>query len=224
MGHPDVKFSLKALREFEIVNALPVSCTRGGIHFLDETGTYGATRIIGTQSGQIGKFPHLLPSEELGLPKYTPGHIALGQTDEINVRYGEPEPAPAGVRGEVYIGGEGVARGYHNRGGLTAERFIPHPYSTQPGARLYRTGDIARYLGDGPIEYVARADEQVKLRGRRIEVGEIEAALTGHAGVREARSQDCTGRFREGNPRRCPSCLSSSSTTHTGSVNGYKVS
>lgn len=128
------------------------------------------------------------------------------------------------MRGEVYIGGEGVARGYHNRGGLTAERFIPHPYSTQPGARLYRTGDIARYLRDGPIEYVARADEQVKLRGRRTEVGEIEAALTGHAGVREARSQDCTGRLREGNPRRCPSCLSSSSTTHTGSVNGYKVS
>jgi amino acid adenylation domain-containing protein len=91
-----------------------------------------------------------------------------------------------GVRGEVYLGGEGLARGYLNKPELTAERFIPHPYSAREGARLYRTGDIGRYLADGNIEYLGRADHQVKLRGFRIELGEIESVLSQHPQVREA--------------------------------------
>lgn len=95
------------------------------------------------------------------------------------------EPAPVGVTGELYIGGEGVGRGYHGRPGLTAEKLIPNPFSSERGARLYRTGDLVRYLPDGLIEFRGRVDSQIKLRGMRIELGEIEAALREHAGVEE---------------------------------------
>ncbi|HEX4716141.1 MAG TPA: amino acid adenylation domain-containing protein, partial [Ktedonobacteraceae bacterium] len=92
---------------------------------------------------------------------------------------------PVGVPGELYIGGAGVARGYLNRPELTAERFIPHPWSTRPGARLYKTGDLARYRSDGTIEFLGRLDHQVKIRGFRIELGEIETMLELHPAVRE---------------------------------------
>jgi amino acid adenylation domain-containing protein len=94
-------------------------------------------------------------------------------------------PVLIGVTGELHIGGEGLARGYLNRPELTAERFIPNPFSAAPGARLYRSGDLVRYLENGNTEYVGRIDNQVKLRGFRIELGEIEAVLAGHPGVRE---------------------------------------
>ena len=93
---------------------------------------------------------------------------------------------PAGVPGEMYVGGEGLARGYLNQPALTAQRFIPDPFSGEPSARLYRTGDLARHLPGGDIEYLGRLDHQVKIRGYRVELGEIEAVLSRHPAVREA--------------------------------------
>jgi amino acid adenylation domain-containing protein len=94
--------------------------------------------------------------------------------------------APTGARGELYIGGEGVARGYHGRPELTAERFLPDPFSEVPGARLYRTGDAVHFLAEGSLEFLGRVDHQIKIRGFRIEPGEVEVALQEVPGVKES--------------------------------------
>jgi amino acid adenylation domain-containing protein len=99
---------------------------------------------------------------------------------------GRMKPVAAGVAGEIYVGGEGVTRGYLNAPGLTAERFVPDPFSGAPGARLYRTGDLGRYGRAGRVEFLGRKDCQLKIRGHRVELGEIESALRAHEVVREA--------------------------------------
>ncbi len=105
---------------------------------------------------------------------------------QVYVLNEQRQPALPGTPGELYIGGLGVARGYHNRPELTAARFIPHPFDPTPGARLYRTGDLAVLRADGQLEYRGRGDRQVKVRGYRIEPGEIEAVLREHPAVRDA--------------------------------------
>ncbi|WP_343962551.1 AMP-binding protein, partial [Streptosporangium amethystogenes] len=95
-------------------------------------------------------------------------------------------PVPAGASGELCVGGDGVAVGYHRRPALTADRFVPDPYGTVPGGRLYRTGDVARRHPDGRIEILGRTDDQIKIRGHRVEPGEVEGVLAAHQGVRFA--------------------------------------
>ncbi len=109
------------------------------------------------------------------------------------------QPVPIGVWGELYIGGAGIGRGYLNQPELTEEKFVPDPFSQIPGERLYRTGDVTRYLPDGNIEFSGRVDHQMKLRGYRIEPGEIEAIVGQHPGVRECAvvtQKDTTGEKR----------------------------
>ncbi len=96
------------------------------------------------------------------------------------------QPVPIGVPGELHLGGVQIGRGYHNRPELTAEKFIPDPFSGKPAARLYKTGDLARYQPDGNIEFLGRIDHQVKIRGFRIELGEIESRLMEHDAIKNA--------------------------------------
>jgi aspartate racemase len=125
----------------------------------------------------VDELPTVASSVPIGRP------IANTQVYLLDPHY---NPVPQGVPGELYIGGAGLARGYLNCPDLTAGRFVPDPFSTTAGARLYRTGDRARYLKDGNIEFLGRVDHQVKIRGFRIEPGEIEAALLRHPALNDA--------------------------------------
>jgi amino acid adenylation domain-containing protein len=134
---------------------------------------YGPTEItVMCTSGPVSADGKRLPS--IG---YSISNSRLHVLDELG------NPVPPGMAGELYIGGVGLARGYLGRPGQTAERFVPDPFSGRPGARLYRTGDIVRHAFDGAIEFIGRTDHQVKIRGLRVELGEIEAVLNGEPGV-----------------------------------------
>ncbi|HEY1348560.1 MAG TPA: amino acid adenylation domain-containing protein [Ktedonobacteraceae bacterium] len=122
-------------------------------------------------------------------PPRETGSLPIGRpiaNTRVYILDAQLQPVPPGVRGELYIGGAGLARDYLNRPDLSAQRFLPDPFSAIPGARLYRTGDLARYLDDGLIQFLGRQDRQVKVRGFRIETAEVEAALVQHPGVRQA--------------------------------------
>ncbi|TYP15978.1 non-ribosomal peptide synthase/polyketide synthase [Xenorhabdus doucetiae] len=149
---------------------------------------YGPTEtVVGCITFDIDHQEHLPDNVPIGKP--------IANT-RIYILDSHSQPVPLGVVGEIYIGGAGVARGYLNRPELTAERFLADSFSAEPDARMYKTGDLGRWLPDGTIEYLGRNDFQVKLRGFRIELGEIEARLMQCPGVREAvvlAREDATG-------------------------------
>ncbi|MEW5930148.1 MAG: amino acid adenylation domain-containing protein, partial [Gemmatimonadota bacterium] len=144
------------------------------LHVFGLTETTVTTTTLRLEAGEDGSRRSSLP---LGVPL---------PNAAVHVLDGAGEPVPPGMVGELYVGGAAVARGYHARPALTAVRYVPDPFAAEAGARLYRTGDRVRRLADGTLEFLGRMDSQVKLRGYRIEPGEIEAALREHPAVREA--------------------------------------
>ena len=183
--HPMVDYRLEALRPVRQLLAggdvLSPAHVRRVLEELPGTtliNGYGPTEMTTftccnpmTSAAEVG------PTVALGRP--------IGNT-RVYILDDSLRPVPAGVRGELCASGEGLSRGYFGRPDLTAERFVPDPFAGEPGSRLYRTGDVARFLADGRIEFGGRRDGQVKLRGFRVELGEVESALARHPGVREA--------------------------------------
>jgi amino acid adenylation domain-containing protein len=141
---------------------------------------YGPTETtIGVLSGkaELESREFCTPEVPIGVPRPAVSAYVLDE---------QLQPVPAWIPGELYVGGRYVCRGYAGRGDLTAEKFLPDPFHSRPGSRMYRTGDMARYRGDGIVEFLGRRDGQIKIRGCRIELGEIEAALCRHPDVQRA--------------------------------------
>lgn len=158
----------------DVVNPESFAAARDGLPGCRVTASYGPTEctVLATVfdgSAWAGRVPigHAIP------------HTRVYVLDR------ELQPAPVGMRGEIYLAGDGLARGYHGRPGLTAEAFVPDPFGP-PGARMYRTGDVGRYLPSGAIDFLGRADKQVKIRGFRIETSEIEHVLLREPGITSA--------------------------------------
>ncbi|NEP88105.1 MAG: amino acid adenylation domain-containing protein [Okeania sp. SIO2C2] len=181
-----------AIRELSNINAIPDS-----VKVINLAGEPFSNQLVQTlyQQENIQSVYNLYgPSEYTTYTTFT--LLNQGTTTEPTI--GRPiantqvyildshlEPVPIGVAGELYIGGDGLARGYHNRPELTAEKFIPNSFDNSKSTRLYKTGDLVRYLSDGNIEFIGRIDHQVKIRGFRIEIGEIEAFVSQYPDVKE---------------------------------------
>jgi natural product biosynthesis luciferase-like monooxygenase protein len=185
--NPDTRSSLRQIDHLMIGGeAFPVALAAelDGLAGGDVTNMYGPTEttIWSSTERVVG----------------SPDAISIGKpiaNTQLYILDAGLQPLPVGIPGELFIGGEGVVRGYHERPELTAERFVPDPFSDREGARLYRTGDLARWAADGRIDFLGRLDHQVKIRGYRIELGEIEARLGSIAGV-----QSCVVVAREDTP------------------------
>ncbi len=171
-GFPD---KLKGLRVLVGGEALQSSLATA----LHEMGCE-VTNLYGPTETTIWSTSVTLDSEKTGMP---PIGRPIGNT-QVYVLDASLQPVPPGVVGDLYIAGTGLARGYLDRPGLTAERFVANPYGPK-GSRMYRTGDLARWTSDGSLEYISRVDHQIKIRGFRIELGEIEAMLAKHPDVRQ---------------------------------------
>lgn len=213
--HPDTNFSidrLGALLESEHVDTLWLTAALFNVVVDEDWRHLSGVRqlIIGGEAlspAHVARARLLLPALRL-VNGYGPTEattfaacheIRTFEPDAATVPIGRPiantelyildvnlRPVPIGVSGELYIGGAGLARGYLDRPELTAQRFLPHPFSTDPDARVYRTGDLARYRSDGDVEFLGRLDDQLKVRGFRVEPGEVEAALRSHPAVTDA--------------------------------------
>jgi amino acid adenylation domain-containing protein len=208
-GHQDPRYLVQVMAEQQItiVDFVPAMLQ----HILEEPGLDACTALRYITCGSealpaklLERFFTRLPGVELH-NCYGPTEVSIDATswvctpDSAVISIGRPianqqvyildehlQPVPIGVSGELYVGGAGLARGYLNRPELTAEKFIPHPFNPEAGARLYKTGDLARFLPDGNIEFLGRIDDQVKIRGLRLETAEIEAVLRRHPGIAEA--------------------------------------
>ncbi|MBW4498234.1 MAG: amino acid adenylation domain-containing protein [Scytonema hyalinum WJT4-NPBG1] len=159
-----------------LLSDIPPQWTFGFQHGAQLINMYGQTETSGT----VAVYP--IPAQQDERVKIVPLGRPIANT-QIYLLDSHLQPVPIGVVGELHIGGGGPARGYLNARELTAEKFIPNPFSQQERARLYKTGDLARYLQDGNIEFIGRSDYQVQIRGFRIELGEIEAVLSQHPSV-----------------------------------------
>ena len=209
-GHRDPAYLIKTIRQENVTTMHFVpSMLQVFLEHAEVTQCSNLVRVVcsgeALPAALARRFQELLPRAEL-CNLYGPTEAAVDVTawtctpnvSKASIPIGRPianmriylldghgEAVPIGVAGEIYIGGVGVARGYLNRPELTAERFVRDPFAAEPGARMYKTGDLGRWLPDGTIEFLGRSDFQVKVRGYRVELGEIEARLREHAGVRE---------------------------------------
>ncbi len=210
---PDELYDLMRREKVDCGEFVPV-VVRSLVEYLQETGQsldFMRLLVVGSDSWYMQEYHHLRsfcgPETRLinsyGLSETTIDSSYFASTvldlcTDVLVPIGRPfanteiylldfylRPVPLGVPGELYVGGDGISRGYLNRFGLTAERFVPNLFSGKLGTRLYKTGDLVRYLPDGNLEFVGRIDHQVKIRGFRVELGEIESVLSQHPAVQE---------------------------------------
>ncbi|GGA41733.1 hypothetical protein GCM10010981_33430 [Dyella nitratireducens] len=179
----------------EVHRSIPLPASIKVINLAGEALSHTLVQSLYQQSSVERIYNLYGPSEDTTYSTFTlvakdsPPPVTIGRPIANTQAYildARQNPVPIGVAGELFIAGDGLARGYLHRPELTAEKFVRHPFSTVPGARMYRTGDLARYLPDGQIEYLGRVDYQVKIRGFRIELGEIETVLSKQANVRDA--------------------------------------